>query len=120
MNSQSIRIRAHDGGSFQAYLSLPPSGSGPGLLVLQEIFGVNEHIRAVTDRWAAEGYVALAPDLFWRVEPAVELAYTPDGIAKGRALRQKLDLELTLKDIANTLDHLRSQPECKGNVAVVG
>src|SRR5215471_3462889 len=112
MNSQSIEVRAHDGGTFQAYLSLPPSGSGPGLLVLQEIFGVNAHIKAVTDRWAAEGYVALAPDIFWRVEPGVGLAYTPDGMARGRALRQKLDLELALKDIAKTLARLRSLPEC--------
>ena len=120
MNSETINVRAHDGGAFQAYLSLPPSGSGPGLLVLQEIFGVNAHIRAVTDRWAAEVYVALAPDIFWRVEPGVELAYTPDGMARGRALRQKLDLELTLTDIAKTLDRLRSLPECRGNAAVVG
>src|SRR5215472_9423720 len=120
MNSQTIAVRAREGGTFKSYLALPPSGSGPGLLVLQEIFGVNSHIRAVTDRWAAQGYVALAPDLFWRVEPGVELAYTPDGIAKGRALRQKLDLELTLKDIATTLDHLRSRPERTGKVAVVG
>ena len=89
MSGQLIKVRAHDGGRFPAYLSLPPSGSGPGLLVLQEIFGVNAHIRAVTDRWAAEGYVALAPDIFWRVEPGVELPYTAVGIATGRALRQK-------------------------------
>lgn len=120
MNSQTIDLRAHDGGRFQAYLSLPPSGSGPGLLVLQEIFGVNAHIKAVTDRWAAEGYVAIAPDIFWRIEPGVELAYTPDGTARGRALRQKLDLELTLKDIAGTFDQLRSRPECKGRAGVVG
>src|SRR5215468_5139439 len=120
MNGQPIKIRAHDGGTFGAYLSLPPSGSGPGLLVLQEIFGVNAHIKALTERWAAEGYVALAPDIFWRVEPGVELAYTQDGMARGRALRQKLDLELTLKDIAKTFERLRSLPECRGNAAVVG
>src|SRR5215472_13649658 len=120
MNSQSIKIRAHDGGTFQAYLSLPPAGSGPGLLVLQEIFGVNRHIRAVTDRWAAEGYVAVAPDIFWRVEPGVELDYTQEGMTKGRSLRQKLDLELVMKDIASTLAALRARPECDGKVAVVG
>ena len=83
MNSQRISIAAHDSGSIGAYLSLPPSGRGPGIIVLQEIFGVNHHIRAVTDRWAAEGYVALAPDIFWRVEPGVELDYTPEGMTKG-------------------------------------
>ena len=120
MNSQRITITAENGNTFGAYLSLPPSGSGPGLLVLQEIFGVNSHIRAVTDRWAAEGYVAIAPDLFWRVEPALELPYNNEGIEKGRAARQKLDLDLTLKDIASTLDALRARSECTGKVAVLG
>jgi len=120
MNSQRISIAAHDSGSIGAYLSLPPSGRGPGIIVLQEIFGVNRHIRAVTDRWAAEGYVALAPDIFWRVEPGVELDYTPEGMTKGRALRQKLDLELVMKDIASALAALRARPECTGQTAVVG
>ncbi len=120
MNSQRITVAAHGGGSFGAYLSLPPSGAGPGLIVLQEIFGVNSHIRAVTDRWAAEGYVALAPDIFWRVEPGVELAYTSEGRDKGLALRQKLDLDLTLRDIAGALAAMRARPECTGKAAVVG
>ena len=71
-----------------AYRAKPRKGmSFPILLVVQEIFGVNAHIKAVTDRWAAEGYVALAPDIFWRVEPGVELAYTADGMARGRRRR---------------------------------
>lgn len=120
MNGQKISVRAHDGGTFQAYLSLPPSGSGPGIIVLQEIFGVNFHIKAVTDRWAAEGYVAIAPDIFWRVEPGVELDYNAQGIEKGRALRQKLDMDLTIRDIASTLAALRARPESTGKTASVG
>jgi carboxymethylenebutenolidase len=120
MSGNMISIGAPGGGTFSAYLSIPPAGSGPGLLVLQEIFGVNAHIRDVTDRWAAEGYVALAPDIFWRVEPNVQLDYTPDGMQKGRALRQKLDLDLTLKDIAAALDALKRRPECTGKAAAVG
>jgi carboxymethylenebutenolidase len=120
MSGNMIAIGAPGGGTFSAYLSIPPSGSGPGILVLQEIFGVNAHIRDVTDRWAEEGYVALAPDIFWRVEPGVQLDYTPDGMQKGRALRQKLDLELTLKDIAAALDTLKARPECTGKTAAVG
>ena len=120
MNSQRTSVAAHDGDSFGAYLSLPSSGRGPGLIVLQEIFGVNRHIRAVTDRWAAEGYVAIAPDIFWRVEPGVELDYTQDGMTKGRSLRQKLDLELVMRDIASALAALRARPECTGKAAVVG
>src|ERR1700722_17367897 len=70
MNLQSywIDIPAN-GDSFPGYLSLPKGGKGPGVVIVQEIFGVNAHIRSVADRYAAAGYVALAPDIFWRVEP---------------------------------------------------
>src|SRR5579885_3290782 len=120
MNGHQVTIASHDGASFGGYISLPPSGSGPGLLVLQEIFGVNAHIRSVADRWAAEGYVALAPDIFWRIERGVELPYTSEGIAKGRALRQKLNLDVTLEDIGDAIVALRARPECTGRVASVG
>ncbi|HEY6419633.1 MAG TPA: dienelactone hydrolase family protein [Candidatus Binataceae bacterium] len=120
MSGKSITIAAPGGDKFSGYLATPPSGSGPGLLVLQEIFGVNRHIREVTDRWAEEGYVALAPDLFWRAEPGMQLDYTPEGMQKGRALRQKLDLDLTLKDIGAALAALRARPECQGKAGVVG
>ena len=73
MTGKTIAIKSHDGGTFGAYMAMPAAGSGPGLVVLQEIFGVNGHIRAVADRWAEEGYVVLAPDLFWRLKPGVEL-----------------------------------------------
>jgi carboxymethylenebutenolidase len=120
MIDKTMTIAAPGGGTFSGYLAAPPSGSGPGLLVLQEIFGVNRHIREITDRWAKEGYVALAPDLFWRAEPGVQLDYTPEGMQKGRALRQKLDLDLTVKDIGAALAALRARPEYRGKAAVVG
>ncbi len=120
MSGRAITISSHDGRKFSGYMAAPPSGSGPGLLVLQEIFGVNEHIRSVADRWAEEGYVAIAPDIFWRVEPGLELEYNAEGMARGRSARQKLDLELTMRDIASTLATLRARPECSGKVGVVG
>lgn len=120
MSGKSVAIAAPGGGTFSAYLATPPAGSGPGLLVLQEIFGVNRHIREVTERWAEEGYVALAPDLFWRVEPGVQLDYTAEGMQRGRALRQKLDLDLTVKDIGAALAALRARPEYRGKAGVVG
>ena len=120
MSAKTIAIKAHDGGSFSGYLGLPPGGRGPGLLVFQEIFGVNAHIRATVERWAADGYVALAPDIFWRVEPGLQLDYTQEGMQKGRAVRQKLDLELVMTDIAASLAALRAQPECAGKVGAVG
>src|SRR5258707_14173525 len=68
-----IRIPSSDGGEFAAYLALPSGGRGPGIVVLQEIFGVNKDMRAVCDWYAARGFVAICPDLFWRIEPGLEL-----------------------------------------------
>ena len=76
MAGQWIDIAARDGGTFKAYLTVPASGSGPGILLLQEIFGVNKSMRETADYYAEEGYVVLAPDLFWRMQPGVDLGYT--------------------------------------------
>lgn len=76
MAGQWIDIAAADGGTFKGYLAVPASGSGPGILLLQEIFGVNSSMRETADHYAEEGYVVLAPDLFWRMEPGVDLGYT--------------------------------------------
>jgi carboxymethylenebutenolidase len=67
---------------FDGYLALPPAGRGPGLVLFQEIFGVNEHIRAVAEQYALDGFVVLAPDLFWRQAPRVELGYVGDDRAR--------------------------------------
>jgi len=120
MSGRTITIKASDGGSFSGYLATPRSGSGPGLLVLQEIFGVNAHIRSVADRWADEGYVALAPDMFWRIEPGVDLEYNEEGVKKGRAIRQRFDLEAGIRDIKAAVDALRAMPECGGKAGAVG
>jgi len=66
-------IKSSDGGEFGAYLSLPAGGNGPGIVVLQEIFGVNKVMRDICDWYAAHGFVAICPDLFWRQEPGIEL-----------------------------------------------
>src|ERR1700739_940472 len=68
-----ITIRAPDGGSFTGYLAVPKGGSGPGIVVAQEIFGVNAVMRAVCDALASQGYAALCPDIFWRIEPGIQL-----------------------------------------------
>ncbi|MEK9917698.1 MAG: dienelactone hydrolase family protein, partial [Betaproteobacteria bacterium] len=76
MAGQWIDINAADGGTFKGYLSVPKSGKGPAIVLCQEIFGVNEYIQEVADYYAEEGYVVLAPDLFWRIEPGIKLGYT--------------------------------------------
>ena len=69
MSTSWISVDSASGGTFKAYVSLPPAGFGPGLLIIQEIFGVNEHIKAVCDQYASDGFVAVAPDIFWRDKP---------------------------------------------------
>ena len=78
MTTRMMDIKADDkSGTFQGYVSLPASGKGPGLVIAQEIFGVNISMREVADYYAQEGYVVLVPDLFWRQEAGVQLGYTP-------------------------------------------
>ena len=67
-----IKINSFDGGEFDAYLAMPASGYGPGIVVLQEIFGVNQYLRDVADWYAAHGFVALVPDLFWRIPQGID------------------------------------------------
>src|SRR5262249_41041475 len=90
MTGTMINVPARDGGSFRAYLATPEQGSGPGIVLLQEIFGINQYIRDVADYYAEEGYVVLAPDLFWRLEPGVEL--DESDFEKAFALYQKFDV----------------------------
>ena len=68
-----IDIPAADGGKFRGYLAVPAGGKGPGIVLCQEIFGINGYVREVADYYAEEGYVVLAPDLFWRMELGVDL-----------------------------------------------
>ena len=120
MAGQWIDIAAKDGGTFKGYLAIPASGSGPGILLLQEIFGVNTSMREVADHYAEEGYVVLAPDLFWRMEPGVELGYTEADFGKAMGYYQRFDANQSIKDAADALKVLRARPECKGKVGALG
>jgi carboxymethylenebutenolidase len=98
--SRTIELHAADGVTISAYRADPAGKPKGGIVVLQEIFGVNHHIRAVADGYAAEGYLAVAPALFDRGEPGVELGYDQAGITRGVELRAKPSLDQTLADIA--------------------
>jgi hypothetical protein len=101
----SIEIRAKDGsGAFQGYLSVPECGSGPGIVLLQEIFGINDSIRGIADYYAEEGYVVLVPDLFWRQEAGVELGYTQQDWQKAFGFYQGFDQDLGIEDIDAAVD----------------
>jgi carboxymethylenebutenolidase len=111
-------IRAFDGGEFSAYLALPAGGRGPGIVVLQEVYGVNQNMRDVCDWYAARGFAAICPDLFWRMEPGLELAEKDSE--KALSLYGKLDHGKAIDDAAAALDFLRAHPSCNGRAGAVG
>ncbi|MGQ3028768.1 MAG: dienelactone hydrolase family protein [Ferrovibrionaceae bacterium] len=120
MTGSYIDITAADGGRFKAYMARPAKGSGPGLVLAQEIFGINPYMQAMADRFAEEGYVVLVPDLFWRLEPGVVLGYGEADFAKAIDLYQRLDVGRAVDDIAATVSALRAQPGQAGGVGVLG
>ena len=96
---------------YDAYLALPPAGSGPGLVLFQEIFGVNAHIRAVAEQYALAGFVVLAPDLFWRQQRRVELGYEGEDMQRALAFTKSIDRDALLRDIGSSVAALRARPE---------
>jgi carboxymethylenebutenolidase len=104
-----------------AYLAKPDaSGQFPGIVVLQEVFGVNAHIRAVTERIASMGYVAIAPALFDRMAPGFEVGYTPPELELGRTHAQNTSAPELLADIQASIDYLKSLPQVKPNFGCIG
>ena len=98
-------------GAMGAYLALPPGGKGPGLLLLQEIFGVNAHIRSVAEQYALAGFVVLAPDVFWRQAPRVELGYEGADRQRGVQLATALQPDDVVADLQAATAALRARPE---------
>jgi carboxymethylenebutenolidase len=120
MSGENIKLKSGDGNEFSGFLARPEHGSGPGILLIQEIFGVNDHIRDVADLYAKEGFVVLAPDLFWRIAPGVQLGYSEKDIAKGFEYYQKLDFTQTAADLSEVAGILRQMPGVTGKVGCVG
>ena len=121
MAGQYIDMKAGDGsGSFRGYLALPAGGSGPGLVLAQEIFGINSTMRDVADYYAEEGYVVLVPDIFWRQEPNVELGYTEADWQRAFGYFQGFDEAKGMQDIQTAITTLRARAEVTGKVGVLG
>ena len=109
------------GGKMGAYLAKPKSGQGPGLLVIQEVFGVNKVMRDICDSYAAQGYMALSPDIFWCQEPAVDITdQSQDEWNKAFALYRGFDNARGVEDLVAALACLRSTPGCNGKAGVTG
>ena len=114
---QTRQLRAVDGFAFGTYEAMPNEKPRGGIVVIQEIFGVNSHIRNVADGYAAAGYAAIAPQIFDRVERNVELGYEQQDMARGVEIaRGKLKMEQTLQDLQAAIDDAKRF----GKVGVVG
>lgn len=111
---QTVQLTAGDGHRFAAYSAAPPGAPRGGLVIVQEIFGVTNHMRDVADQWAAQGYTSVVPAMFDRIEPGIELAYTE--IARGREFAGRLRLDQTLLDVNAALESVAAF----GKTGVVG
>jgi carboxymethylenebutenolidase len=111
-----IELTASDGHKLAAYRADPAGKPRGGIVVIQEIFGVNSHIKQVADGYAADGYVAIAPAMFDRVQKNVELGYTPEDIARGREIRAKVSNDMAVKDAEAAVKAAASA----GKVGIVG
>jgi carboxymethylenebutenolidase len=107
-------------GPFDLTVWLPGAGRGPGILLIQEIYGVGDYIRAVAGDLAALGYVVAAPDLFWRISPGYQAAHDEQGLRESLELVSRFDAEQGVADAAAALDRLAALPEVGGGLGVVG
>jgi carboxymethylenebutenolidase len=113
---ERVKLRASDGHEFDAYVAHTAGEPIAGLVVVQEAFGVNSHIRFVADGWAQDGFLAVAPALFDRIERGIELSYSQDDLLQGRALIQKGNPDDRVKDVAAALDYARRTTGKKAGV----
>ena len=108
-------------GAFGAYIALPETAPAPAVVVLHEVFGVNADIRKTCDELAEQGFIAVAPDLFWRQEPDVDLSVTSESDWQhGLRLYQAYDRDAGVKDVKDTADTVAKLAPCTGSVAVLG
>lgn len=120
MAGKDITIATADG-PMGGYLASPATGRGPGVIVIQEIFGVNGFVRSIADAYAARGCFALAPDLFWRIEPNVQLTdKTEEEWKQAFALMNKFNADSGVNDIQAAITTLRGEPGCTGKIGAVG
>jgi carboxymethylenebutenolidase len=119
--SRTVHITASDGsGQFDGYLAIPAAGKGPGIVLAQEIFGVNKTMRELADYYAEEGYVVLVPDLFWRQESGVQLGYSEADWQRAFGFYQGFNEAKGVEDIQAALTALRARPEFVGKAGVLG
>ncbi|MEM7650510.1 MAG: dienelactone hydrolase family protein [Pseudomonadota bacterium] len=121
MSNSLVTISAHDGGNFNAYIAMPETTPAPAIIMIQEIFGINQEMRDKCDEMARQGYITIAPDLFWRIEPGIELVDSKeDELQRAFDLFGQFDTALGVEDLASTLGFIKNHEECNGRVGCVG
>jgi carboxymethylenebutenolidase len=121
MTTQNVTIPALSGGSFSAYLAIPSTQPSAGIVLIQEILGINNNMRQTADDYAKEGYLVLVPDLYWRLKPGVELdPESKEDWAKAFELLGAFDLDSGVEDLKTSLAFLRQHPSSTGKVGSVG
>ena len=117
---EKVEVTTADG-AFAAYVARPAAQRAPAIVVIQEIFGVNKVMRDIADAYAAEGYLAICPDLFWRIEPGIDITDQSEAEwKKAFELYNAFDVEQGMADIAATIDAVRARTDCSGKVGAVG
>jgi carboxymethylenebutenolidase len=117
---ETITITTEDG-AFSAYVARPSVAKAPAIVVIQEIFGVNDVMRQVTDGLAGQGYLAICPDLFWRIEPGIDITdKTEADMNRAFELFGAFDVDKGIEDIQATISAIRADPACSGKVGAVG
>jgi carboxymethylenebutenolidase len=120
MAGSHVTIAAADGGRFDSYVASPASEKGAGVIIVSTISGVDSDMTHYADLLAAEGFVASAPDMFWRDADPGPLLWNDDGRKRAFARNDRYDLELGMKDLADVIANLKKHPCCNGKLAVMG
>ena len=115
-----IKIPAENETSFDTYLSAQGEIPKPGLIVCSEAFGITSHMRSVADGFARLGYLVVVPDLLWRLEPNLEIAYNEAGLKRASEIADAFDKDTGANDIERTLAQVRQRKDCDGKVGVLG
>ncbi len=115
------RIPTQDGGDFAAYVALPQTTPAPAIILLQEVYGVNRFMQKIADFWALEGFIAICPDLYWRIAPGIVLDPETEG-HRDRALetRKQMEIDRAVEDVGAAIAYARSLDACSGKVGTSG
>jgi len=119
--TEERNFEGHGGGRFGAFVALPRKLPAPALVLLQEVYGVNRFMRRITESWAAQGFFAVCPDVYWRLKPGIVLdPETPGHREQALETGKRLDVDSAVRDLCGLVEQLRTAKECSDRVATAG